>query len=202
MIDAVRDPATRQCLQFIVSDQQAHVASVVQSYDRVAGLLSDVVRELRETKSEVRSLKASLPPPSPLSPLYPCFVAAASASSTGSPSLSLGSSNSGSGSSCSQLPSGISLRCLFCLHSHLTEKIHCQHLDRLRRRCISGEAYTGDCVVPPDHWLHLNFYGECSASVQAFIHQYVSHLASSYKHGVDPDRAARLHTWLDSLRKQ
>ena len=157
--------------------------------------------ELLSTKLELQQLRSTIANP----PVYPQFVnAAGSMSSSGSPkSLPCSSSSegvsyqSGDQSASAEL---IGLKCLFCAHVHFKEKSHTQHLDRLLKRVNSGEAYSGHCVVPSDHWLFNSFGGSPEDAVSAFIKKYVSFLASSNDRNVDPVRASKLHAWIQSLQ--
>ena len=202
MIQAVSDVPTQQCLQFLASKQQAQYESVVTSYTHIAQLLTALGIDLKETRSDVRSIRESIPPPMPGTPLYPQFIAAASAGSKSSSSPTLLSSSSTSSSGASHLATGLSLQCLFCPKEHRSEKSHCQHMARLSLRYACGEFYCGECVVPINHWIHHTFPDDQSKSVPTFVSQYVSHLASSNKKDVDPGRHAALLQWVNGLRKE
>jgi hypothetical protein len=98
--------------------------------------------------------------------------------------------------------SAVVLKCLFCTHYHVIEKSHCQHYTRLRDRFVNSEQYNGPCSIPRDHWIFRNFGTagqDESEIVQNFIQKYLSHLASSNEKNVNPQRAAQLCAWLETI---
>jgi len=161
---------------------------------------------LQNVATDVRNLVLQSGTAPPV--VYPQFIEAA-----GSPTLR---SNSGSVSSYtppSSLTDGseiagvgsvspVVLKCLFCRHFHVREKSHCQHYSRLRDRVVGEEHYTGECVIPDNHWIYRNF-GKAGQSekevVSSFISTYLAFLASSNEKSINPERAARLCAWLQSL---
>jgi hypothetical protein len=105
------------------------------------------------------------------------------------------SSNPTSGSG-SHDDEGLVLECLFCDSVHDNEKSHWQHYDRLGKRI--GMAYSGDCVLAPDHAV-LRGYSGCDADkMLAFIKEYNSHISSSKEKGINRERASRLAAFLAS----
>jgi hypothetical protein len=202
MIEAVPDVQTRQCLSFLVTKQQTQHDSVVTSYKHIEQLLSALGIDLKETRSEMRSIRELMPPPHPSSPLYPQFIAAASSDSKSSSSPTLHGSSSSSSSGASHPATGLSLPCLFCPKVHRSEKSHCQHMARLSHRIEFGDFYSGQCVIPVDHWIYLTYPGDPSQSVPVFVSQYLSHLASSNQKDVDYGRREELMMWLNGLRKE
>jgi hypothetical protein len=161
---------------------------------------------LQNVATDVRNLVVQSGTAPPV--VYPQFIEAA-----GTPTLR---SNSGSVSSFTppssltdsseiaglESVSPVVLKCLFCPHFHVREKSHCQHYSRLRDRVVDEEHYTGQCVIPGNHWIYRNF-GKADQSekevVSSFITTYLSFLASSNEKSINPERAARLSAWLQTI---
>jgi hypothetical protein len=202
MISSVTDVHIRAVLWQMHADNQ-------RQHDNHQREMSLVTSMLQHVAADVRSLASQSKSAPPV--VYPQFVGAAgdspksqSFSDLSSDPLSISAPSSLTDKVECQVGSGsvVVLRCLFCCHYHTIEKSHCQHYIRLRDRYVKSEHYTGKCVIPSNHWIFQNpAFGGASETevIRNFIEKYLSHLASSNDKNINPERAAQLCSWLESI---
>jgi hypothetical protein len=208
MIDSISDRHIQNTLRAMRAEND-------RQYNLYRRALDDCVADIKTSfRAEIQSLAAVNAPPVPLSVnQFPEFIQASvqfessgqssphqASSHDSSQSFSVASSMTDRADVVCQNGHIIALRCLFCTHYHFIEKSHYQHLDRLLTRLESGESYSGKCVVTDSHWL-FQHYGVGQSKLDAvrlFIRQYLSHLHAGNDKNINPDRAAKLVTWLDS----
>jgi hypothetical protein len=183
-LSLVRDPIVQQCLATMLdqnTEQKNAISALRSGQDKIMRMLSKLTskRPSKPSAIVVRSRKSS-----------------SSGSGDLNPSSSAQSSLSASSGSGSQDDEGLVLECLFCDSVHYNEKSHWQHLDRLGKRI--GMAYSGDCVLVPDHAVLRGYSGSDAERMLAFIKEYNSHLSSSKEKGINRDRAAHLAAFLAS----
>jgi hypothetical protein len=202
MIAAVSDSHVRDTLSRMQADNRRFQDEHNRQFQSFSSILLSVAEDVRTLAN-----KSSSAPPV----VYPQFIAAADDSPT-LHSLSASDSQASSFTPPSSLTdkaelgvgsgSVVVLRCLFCHHYHTIEKSHCQHYTRLRDRYVNSEHYSGRCIIPRNHWIFTNFAtaGQSDVEVvQNFVQKYLSHLASSNDKNVDPQRAAKLCAWLETI---
>jgi hypothetical protein len=183
-LSLVRDPIVQQCLASMLhlnTRQTNDISALRSGQDKIMRMLSKLTskRSSKPSAVVVRSRKSSS---SGSGDLFPSSSAQTSSNPT-----------SGSGSHDDE---GLVLECLFCDSVHDNEKSHWQHYDRLGKRI--GMAYSGDCVLAPDHAV-LRGYSGCDADkMLAFIKEYNSHISSSKEKGINRERASRLAAFLAS----
>lgn len=183
-LSLVRDPIVQQCLASMLhlnTRQTNDISALRSGQDKIMRMLSKLTskRSSKPSAVVVRSRKSSSSGSGDLLP-------SSSAQTSSNPT-------SGSGSHDDE---GLVLECLFCDSVHDNEKSHWQHYDRLGKRI--GMAYSGDCVLAPDHAV-LRGYSGCDADkMLAFIKEYNSHISSSKEKGINRERASRLAAFLAS----
>ena len=183
-LSLVRDPIVQQCLATMLhlnTQQKNDISALRSGQDKIMRMLSKLTskRSSKPSAIVVRSRKSSSSGSGDLLP-------SSSAQTSSNPT-------SGSGSHDDE---GLVLECLFCDSVHDNEKSHWQHFDRLGKRI--GMAYSGDCVLAPDHAVLRGYSGSDAEKMLAFIKEYNSHISSSKEKGINRERASHLAAFLAS----
>ena len=195
-ISEIADPHVQEVMQLMRAESQHH-------YHNYCSVLQSAVSTLQH------SIDAWRPqPPIPLAPgELPQYIVAEGGSSQSSPKsascgISLTSSMTDRSLILSQEGGVVCLKCLFCVHYHIIEKSHYQHYDRLLTRFESGKRYSGKCCIPDNHWIFsVDGFGDSKEAIgRKFISTYLSYLHSGNEKHIDPQRAAALVAWLNSIR--
>lgn len=196
MIASVQDDHVRDTMSMLLAENRRFRLEYNRQMECFSGVLFSVAADVKTLASRANS------PPLPQfisavdrDPLTPDLTA--TGSDTQPSSLTDRSEFASCDSRCA-----IVLKCLFCPHYHAIEKSHHQHYSRLRDRFLNSEPYSGKCRIPLDHWIFRSFGGagqDPSQIVSNFMQKYLSFLASGNEKNINPERAAQLCAWLESI---